>query len=589
MKLSAFHIAKPERRGAATLLFVALSLCVAVGVWVGTYRYFTAQELQRAEARMSLYHSTVLSEVERFEHLTQVLAVDPFVISGLQGDGLATLNARLAVFASAAGLDAIYLMEPDGLTIAASNVEDAGGFVGQSYAFRPYFQTALNGETGTFYGIGATTGLPGYFIADPVRNDAGEVIGVVALKLSLAPFEQAWRDAGEQVFLTDRHDVVLLASDPMWRYRALDPLSQDERSRIETARQFPGQALEALNWSADEDARWAEINGSWRLHVVSAGLPHSWRLHYLRRNDSAVLRAWLATGAFLAISGLGLFLAQFQRSQRLGQALKRSEEEEAQLRRANAALAQEIEERRRAEQRLEETRGELERASRLAALGQLSASVTHELGQPIAAMRNQLAAHEIKHSSGKLTQTIGGLVDRMEGITRQLKFFARPRVEPFEDIDLRDCVDAALELMVPSLDALKVAVVHDKPGHPIIVRGARLRLEQVLINILRNAVDAMEEAETPTLLVSYGVGDGKVWVEVSDTGSGLGEATLAELREPFVTTRASGQGMGLGLAISSGIMDDHGGKLEARNRQGNPGAVFRMVLAERTIKEVAAQ
>ncbi|MEX3017561.1 sensor histidine kinase [Gymnodinialimonas hymeniacidonis] len=566
-----------------------LALFVALGVWAGTYRYFTAQELQRAEARMSLYHSTVLSEIERFEHLTQVLAVDPFVFSGLQGDGLEDLNERLNLFAGAAGLDAIYVMEPNGLTIAASNADEAGSFVGQSYDFRPYFQTALNGGTGTFYGIGATTGLPGYFIADPVLDDEGEVIGVVALKLNLAPFEQAWRDAGEQVFLTDQHDVVLLASDSTWRYRALDPLSEEERARIEVARQFPGQALEALDWNAEAEPRWAEIDGSWRLHVVNAGLPHSWQLHYLRRNDSAVLRAWLATGAFFAISALGLLFAQYQRGRRLGQALRRSEEEEVQLRRANAALAREIEERRRTEMRLEETRGELERASRLAALGKLSASVTHELGQPIAAMRNQLAAHEIKHSPSKLTQTIGGLVDRMEGIARDLKFFARSRSEPFEDVDLRECADAALELMIPGVEAFGVTVSHERPEAPITVRGSRLRLEQVLTNIMRNAVDAMEDAEHSMLEISYGAEGEEVWVEVADTGSGLGDATLVELREPFMTTRASGQGMGLGLAISSGIMDDHGGRLDARNRQDKKGAVFRMVLSKRMAEEVAAQ
>ncbi len=577
-------------KGRTTLLVSAfVALCVAAAAWVATYRYFTAQELQRAEARMSLYHNTVLSELERFEHLTQVLAVDPFVIEALEDGTLGALNTRLADFAEAAGLDAIYLMQPDGLTIAASNAEQAGSFVGQNYNFRPYFQSALEGETGTFYGIGTTTGLPGYFIADPVRDEAGNVLGVVALKLNLATFEQAWRDAGEQVFLTDHHDVVLLSSEPAWRYGTLDALTEPERLRIDEARQFAGQPLDPLDWDADPNTAWARIDGARRLHVVGADLPHAWQLHYLGRNDTAVLRAWLATGAFFVVTALALLLAQYQRGRRLGRALQRSEEEEAQLRRANLALAREIEERQRTEQRLDETRGELERASRLAALGQLSASVTHELGQPIAAMRNQLAAHEIKNDESGLTRTIGGLVDRMEGITKQLKFFARSREEPFEDLDLRKSVEAVLELMVPSFEALELHVNHSTPRHPLLVRGSRLRLEQVLTNVMRNAVDAMEEVEVPMLDIRYGEDSGNVWIEVVDNGHGLGEATLVDLREPFVTTRASGQGMGLGLAISSGIMDDHGGRLEARNGDGNSGAIFRMVLPANNSQKVAAE
>ncbi len=583
---------KPKRSGRTALIAsLVVAMIVAAGVWAGTYRYFTAQELQRAEARLSLYHSTVLSEVERFEHLTHVLAVDPFVTAALTDGATDALNTRLASFSAAAGLDAIYLMDTTGLTIAASNAGQEGSFVGQVYDFRPYFQDALQGETGAFYGIGATTGLPGYFIADPVRDQTGTIIGVVALKLDLAGFEQAWRDAGEQVFLTDRHDVVLLSSEPGWRYRTLDPLTDAERDRIAGARQFPGQALDALDWALSDSGQQAQIDGARRLYTAGIDLPYDWQLHYLRRNDTAVLRAWLATGGFFIASALMLAYAQYQRGKRLGRALKRSEEEEAQLRRANTALAREIEERRRTEVRLEKTRGELERASRLAALGQLSASVTHELGQPIAAMRNQLTAHEIKHKDGALTQKIGGLVDRMEGITRQLKFFARTSEEPFEDVDLRDCIDAVLELMVPSFNTLDLTPVYARSEQPLMVRGSRLRLEQVLTNVMRNAVDAMEEVDDPVLTLSSGVDDttGSVWIEVTDTGTGLGDATLVELREPFVTTRASGQGMGLGLAISTGIMEDHDGTLEGRNRDDGSGAVFRMVLPGRDAQEVAAE
>ncbi|MDB2407493.1 ATP-binding protein [Jannaschia sp.] len=565
---------------------LALALCVAIAtaaVWFASYRYFVAEEIEQAEGRLSLYRSTVLAEVERFEHLTQVLVVDPFVLRAVETGETEELNPRLARFAEAGGLEAIYLMDADGTTIAASNVNSANSFVGHNYSFRPYFSGAREGGTGRFYGIGTISGQPGYFIADPVRSVADGIVGVVALKISLVPFEESWRSAGEQVLLTDRHDVVLLASDPAWRYRTLNPLTPPEREAIAAVRQFPGQALAPLDWTVDGGR--ARLNGDTRLMVQSRALPNGWTLHYLASDGRAVTRAWLAAGAVLVLSALLLIGAQFQRARRLGGALRRSEREEAALRLANTRLACEIDDRRSAERKLQETREELDRAGKLAALGRLAASVTHELGQPIAAMRNHLAAHEMTGGDGALTGKIGGLVDRMEGITRQLKFFARSDGDNFEDVDLRDAVAAVLDLMAPGLDG--VTLHYDPPDWPLIARGSRLRLEQVLTNLMRNALDAMEEGPCQ-MTVRLGAEDGSVWVEVADTGHGLGDATLAELREPFVTTRESGQGMGLGLAISSGILDDHGGRLEARNRAGG-GAAFRMVLPAPAPREMAAE
>ena len=390
------------------------------------------------------------------------------------------------------------------------------------------------------------------------------------------PFEQTWRDAGEQVFLANSQNVILLASDAGWRYRSLNTLTAADRAQITQSRQFTGQALDRLDWSSEGGT--ARIDGQDRLHVVSAELPHGWHLHYLASDAPAVTRAWLTSGVLVILAALALLFAQYQRGQRLGAALRRSEEEEEALRAANTALAREIEDRRRAERRLQETREELGRASRLAALGQLSASVTHELGQPIAAMRNHLAAAEIAGRDGKLAGVIGGLVDRMDGITKQLKFFARTDKDAFEDFDLRSSVTAVLELMAPGIEDGAITITYNPPQSPLIVRGAKLRIEQVLTNLMRNALDAMDDTTDPVMTIRLGQSGSTVWAEVADTGHGLGKATLSELREPFVTTRESGQGMGLGLAISSGILEDHGGRLEARNRTATDGAVFRMIL-----------
>ena len=562
-------------RNVLRIVMIAVAVLAVAGIFRLSYAYFQSEELSKADERLSLYRSSVVSALERFSHLTYVLARDPFVITTASGNDTDLLNTRLKGFAEQAGLDAIYLMGRNGETVSASNAGQPSSFVGQNYAFRPYFKDAMAGKQGRFYGIGATTGEPGYFIADPVRDPASAVLGVIAIKIDLSRLQESWRRGGEQVFMANADGVVLLSSDQAWSYRVLAPLSAEQREVIRSSRQFPGQDLEPLDWT-QLPAQRARINDIERLHLTETGLPHGWQLHYLASDDRAITRAWLATGTAVILAGLVLILMQIQRTRRMKAALKRSEEEEAQLRSANERLAIEIEERRTAERRLKRTQGELDRASRLAALGRLAASVTHELGQPIAAMRNHLAAAELSASGNlALTGGLSGLVDRMEGITRQLKFFARTESENFENVDLCEAMKASIALVQPNLSEINAKVAADFGDGPVIMRGSRLRLEQVMTNLLRNAVDAMEDTDNPEIGIRIDSARSTAWFEIRDNGHGLGEATLADIREPFVTTRESGRGMGLGLAISSTIVNDHGGVMTAGNAKGG-GAVFRV-------------
>ena len=555
---------------------------IATGIFWGSFGYFQSEEQSKAEGRLSLYRSSLIAELQRFSHLTHILARDPYVVEISAGGDTGFLNNRFKDFVAATGLDAIYLMNADGVTIAASNANTPSSFVGQVYSFRPYFLSAMKGEQGHFYGIGATTGKPGYFLADAVKDKDGTILGVLAIKINLSKVQERWRDAGERILLANRSGVVLLASEPSWRFRVLKPLTDGQRQRIRLSRQFPGHSLEPLDWMPrlkPAPSR-ATIDGVSSLYLVSTNLPHEWSLHYFASDDRAVARSMLVTGFGIMIAAGILILFQLQRTRRIGAALKRSEEEEALLREANERLAVEINERRTAEQALQQTQDELERASRLAALGRLAALVTHELGQPIAAMRNYVAAAEISgvsNLSATLSSRIGGLIDRMEDITRQLKFFARTDEQNFEDVDLRDAMQISLGLVEPNVKVSAVTVHFTPPSEPILVRGNRFRLEQTMTNLLRNAIDASEEVDSPELTILMGRTRQTVWFEIIDNGHGLGGTSLDELQEPFVTTRESGRGMGLGLAISAGIVNDHDGQMSAWDRPEG-GAVFRVEL-----------
>ncbi len=563
-----------------SLLTVALLMVASVALYWASFSYFKAEEIEKAAARLTLYRSTLTSELRHFAHLPFLLSLDPVVGRSLTGTVDPDLDYRLARFAQSAGLDAMYLMDSTGQTIAASNASSPSSFKGQNYAFRPYFQDAMRGELGEFYGIGATTGIPGYFYAMAVRPPGEGTKGVIAIKVDLSALQDTWQASGERIILANADGVVLLASDPQWRYRTLGGLTNDQRQNILASRQFGNEPLEALDWEFDLNRQTAQVGGQDLLYLRTADLPNSWSLHFFAPDDPAMTRASLTTGAFLALVLLSFSALQVNRLRRVRLALRESEREETALRHANTRLAVEIEERRLAEQNLQKTQAELERAGRLAALGTLASSVTHELGQPIAAMRNQIAASEMTVGPTPLADKMQGLVARMENITQQLKFFSRKGRDSFETCDLRDIISDALELLEPSIEARSATVDASGLSDDTSLFANRLRIEQVVTNIVRNGLDAIEGAPERRIVIRSGTDQDTVWFEVADTGPGLGDKSLEDLKEPFATTRASGNGMGLGLTISAGIVADHGGTIAARSDPGK-GAVFRVELPKR--------
>ncbi|MCF2870320.1 ATP-binding protein [Octadecabacter sp. G9-8] len=558
-------------------LSTAFILALAVGLYWASFSFFKSQEVEKAQARLTLYRSTLESELRHFAHLPFLLSLDPVVTATLAGGETEPLDYRLARFAQSAGLDAIYLMDGEGNTISASNAKSPVSFKGQNYAFRPYFQAAQNGELGEFYGIGATTGIPGYFYAMPVWPADTNSNGVIAIKVDLSGVQETWQASGERIILANDDGVVLLASDPDWRYKTMSPLSPEQRGSILASRQFGSEQLAPLDWSFDTARQTANVGDERLLYLHTSDLPNGWTLHFFVPSDQAVARAWLVTGGFLTLTLLAFSLFQVNRLRRVRSALIRSEREETELRSANAQLAVEIEERRAAEHTLKKTQAELERAGRLAALGQLASSVTHELGQPIAAMKNQLAASEMTVGTTKLSDKMHGLVERMESITRQLKFFSRKGRDSFETFDLGEAMNDALELLEPSISDRQATVRFAQPNMATMVNANRLRIEQVMTNIIRNALDAVQDTKMRQIDIAMGAAEDHTWFTVSDTGHGLRGKTLDDLQEPFATTRESGEGMGLGLTITAGVVTDHGGTIEAHDRSTG-GTTFRVTL-----------
>lgn len=565
-------------RNRTLTLILVIIIAFGYGLYLVSFSYFKSAEIQKANARLSLYKSSLLGEIERFAYFPFVLSQDPNVIAATKGIERTKLNVRLAEFAQHSGVEAIYLMDTTGATIATSNHTNRNSYLNHNYGFRPYFKQALAGLQGEFYGIGATTNTPGLFISAPVFGDKDKVTGVIAIKLNLGELERSWMDAGEQVLLVNDDSIVLLSSNPSWRYKALHQISEKRRAEIREERQFAQQPLEVMNWRllAENQA----IVGLDHFLLVKAKIStRNWNLYFFASQRPVQERVWMTLISFAVIASMIFATTQVRRSRRIGAELRASQADSADLREANTQLAIEIEDRKAAERRLERTQDELSRASRLAALGQLSMSVTHELGQPIAAMRNYITAAELSPNppEGRFLQKLTDLTLRMENITKELKFFSNSGSENFEPVDIRDVIKGAEELLIPNFSAHDVSYTCNLPDQAIMVRANQLRLEQVLTNLMRNAINAMAGQDERALTVELSKRQDDAFLEVFDTGRGLGEATLEELQEPFFTTQPSGEGMGLGLAISTEIIKEHAGYIQARNRRGK-GAVFSIAI-----------
>ncbi|WP_394688741.1 cache domain-containing protein [Hoeflea sp.] len=546
------------RRSVAVILVSITALAVGL-LFAVSLAYFKSLDREAAETRLLLYKRSLNDTLKRYQYFPFVLAQDRLTKDALSGASNQRLNLRFERFAEESELEAIYLMDVDGLVLASSNFNQSPSFLGQNYAFRPYFTEAIEGMRGNYFGIGATTGRPGYFVSEPVMDAEGNVAGVMAIKLDISELQQTWEQGEETVLASNSNGVVVLASNRDWLFGSLTDLKPEALASIRATKQFGDRAIDRLPWEVTGPASVRFDNNSYIYSEAQADYLN-WNIHYLLSEGRAYERALLTTIVFGSGISLLVGFAAYLRSKRIQAALAISQSDRDQLRDAN--------------RQLERAHSELARSSKLAALGQLAASVVHELGQPISALRNYLTAEEIANdgSPHPLQPKLNGVVDRMESITKQLRFFTKPGEEKMERVVLNDVVCSAMELMQHDFDLAAIDVSCDL-DETVAVMGNRLRLEQVLINLLNNALYSLNEGAGKQLDIVLSQTNGLAALSVHDDGVGLGDKELSQLQEPFFTTRASGDGMGLGLSIASSIVREHNGELSAENR-AKGGAVF---------------
>jgi two-component system C4-dicarboxylate transport sensor histidine kinase DctB len=546
----------------------------------------TISELQSTgQARLALYDSSLRAAVDRYRYLPYVVARHHQVIDAIQNPELTqTANLYLQRVNERSGAAALYVLDRTGRTVASSNWDTPESFVGEDYSFRPYFRQSFAGDEGFFFGIGVTTGRAGLFISNPIRGD-DEIIGVVVVKLELEELERSWQEAGETVFVADADGVITLTSQGDWKYRTLSPLSSFDRARILQNRQYPGQELPTLN-VGQQLARGSGIVTISAERFLFDSKPirgSDWRIFYLTSMDQVTDRQGAVTLIATIAGGMIILVILFLRERELKLASQREAREFERIQALNTRLEEEIAERRKTEKELRGTQNELVQAGKLAALGQMSAAIAHEINQPIAAIRTFCASAKLMIERGKTEKLdqnisqISSLTERMGAITGQLKTFSRKSSGVLEPVDLKVALDNALQLLKPQLQQEDCTIERHEPGHPLVVHADLVRIEQICVNIIRNALDAMENSAIKRIRIDVVSTHTDVVMRITDTGPGMNDETLALLFDPFFTTKDPGQGVGLGLSVSYGIVQDFGGTIKAYNTE-TAGACFEIRL-----------
>lgn len=578
----------------AVVLAVALALAGLAGRWASEA---AIDKLRVAGAqRLDGYAVSLENLLSKYDFLPGTLELNKDVIALLKHPAdealRAEVNAYLEQLNRRSGSTTIYIVNLDGVTQAASNWRSRQSFVGDYVAFRPYVRDALRGMPGGFYGVGTTSGEPGYFFAHGIYHE-GRMLGVATVKVNIERLEQGWEQGADNVLLADAKGVVFLSSIPEWKYRTLKPLTVAAQRELEESRQYFSHALAPLGQreqrQLDGGAALVTLPEDKRTPVLSQTRslsPRQWSFVYFSDLSSARSSARNVFLFALLVQALLVLLVLYARQRR--QTREHLEvlvaERTASLQDMTSHLSEENSVRRAAEEKLRRAQSELVQAGKMAVLGQMAAGMTHELNQPLTALRTMSDNAQVLIERGRLDDaksnlaTISQLVARMGALTGQLRQFARKSDTRLTAVPVVTAVTAALFLVERRVEQERVnfrMMVRDQDVQAL---GDSNRLQQVLVNLFNNALDAMADAEDRQLTVNVERANGRALIAVTDSGPGIPDDIRAHLFEPFFTTKPQGKGLGLGLAISEQIIREFGGELRAEAATGG-GARFVMVLS----------
>ncbi|MBB3398881.1 sensor histidine kinase [Rhizobium sp. BK060] len=599
--------------------FCLLSAVCYVGIFPGrefaTRSYMDEASLQAGSA-LRLAVSALGGHLSRYEPLPELIADHDDIKQLVSDPGNPALrdaaNTYLKEINSLLESSDIYVMRMNGDTIAASNYDGPTSFVGENFSYRPYFQDAIAGRQARFYALGTTSLKRGYYFASPIRvNNA--IRGVIVFKVDIDSIEASWKGGEYKILVSDPEGIIFMTGSPEWLYSGILPLTDERLQRTQASRRYAEAVLKPLPIS-EQNA------GGHRLITVADGaaareylslshyMPNAdWTVSVLMDTSSVHAQARTMLIAVLLSLGLsGLVVAiVLQRRARARERMRmqvdarnqleqRVEERTADLARVNQRIEEEIAERRLTEQKLRQMQADLIQAGKLAGLGQMSAALSHELNQPLAAAKTYVDSASMLIARNRVDEArdnlgrISGLIDRMASISRHLRNFARKPNEKMGPVSLAAAMADTLEIVSARLKVADATLDIDLSEPSVAVQAGSVRLQQVLVNIITNAADAVEGLDDRRIHVVSSRDGAKVIVTVRDHGAGVPPSIAERIFDPFFSTKGVGRGLGLGLSISYNIIKDFGGSLSVCNAPDG-GAEFRIVLDAAPVVSEAAE
>ncbi len=571
---------------------VILALLLAPLLWPLQHfaeRYYSEQLAEQNRQTLDLYVANLLGTLRRYEELPQILGGLPVLRQALQQPGDPLLqkiaNEAVADIRRRTGADVIYLLQPDGTTQVASNWAQADSFVHRNFAFRPYYREAMQGRLARFFGLGTTSIKRGYYFASAVK-EGSRIIGVLVVKVDLEHIERLWGNSPEQLLVIDNYGVVILSSREDWRFHASRPLSAAERDEIHANIPYPVQDPKPLRL---QQSAWLSQSRTlpetgWTVSIYAPRTLIERPVRSVLLIGGATLLALLLLLTLLTLSRRHYLDRIALEAEAKRQLEERVLERTRELENANAQLQQEVHEREQAQRELMRAQDEVVQAGKLTALGTMSASISHELNQPLAAIRSYadnarvLLDHQRTEDARGNLEQISDLTTRMASIIAHLKAYARGARRAPENVQLQPAIEDALSMVASRRRAMNVELLRDVPDAPLWVQAGETRLRQILGNLLTNALDALAEKAPPRRLWVIASQDQHgVTLTLRDNGPGFSEDALAHAHEPFFTTKTTAKGLGLGLAICDNLLRALGGRLEMGNHLEG-GAVVRLHL-----------
>ena len=545
----------------ARVFLFSLSVLFVV-LLVATNSFFTSKYLndikQEGEIRLTQNERNIVNELQKNSVIPQFLVRDQSIWNALLSNNFSSLPQMFSEFIDEISIESITLMDRTGQIVAVAGKEN----LNVNSSNKIIFNTAISTNDTVMNIIEKNENEFGFFYSRKIENDQ-RVLGVLSIEVDLKKFENSWKSAGERIFISNGEGKIVLATEPTWK-----GLSEDLAWKNQNSKNIIKRGYSVAKGWVDSNESDQYFNDSSFVRFNKNIPILNWKMSSFENYSGVRERVNTILALEILIFLLLLVLSLYSLNRKKILRLNLFEEETIKLRELNKKLETEMEQRKRVEKNLLAVEQTLEQHSKLAALGEMSAAISHELNQPLAAMKTYLAGASLLLKRNRPQETVAalmridGLIHRMGEITKQLKSFARKNTESFVPLNFNDAILEAMSIMEPQLKQSGIKIDTNIPSEPVLIVGDQQRLEQVIINLIRNAIDALDDTELPSITISL-YKNNSVRFSIRDNGKGINN--LEKLFEPFQTSKDPGKGLGLGLAISSNIISELGGSLSGEN------------------------